>query len=183
MGAFHDRPVTVLEIRSWAERGRLLAVIDATDTPAVPAMAQVMGGELAVSLYKGRAEETLSAIAPYLFRVDAPTLDWIAGDLWGEPWGFFALADQSLDDLRRHFRRFLTVEAPDGDSWYFRFYDPRVLVKYLPTCTVAEVTAFFGPARALAVTDPETYGVRVLALGDPPPALTPTLRHPIVIRR
>lgn len=183
MSAFHGRNATVLQIQAWALRGRLFAIVDATETPSVPIKAREAGNQQAVSLYQGRAEESLSALAPYLFRVDAAILEWIAGDLWTEPWGIFVLADQSLDQLRRHFRKFLVVEAPDGGSWYFRFYDPRVLVKYLAGCTAAEATEFLGPVRAFAVTDLETYGVKILAPGDTPvmPAAAPA--QPVLIRR
>lgn len=160
----------MLQLREWAARGRLFAILDATDTPGVPKLAKRLGEDRAVSLYRGRAEEELWAIAPYLVHLDVATLEWISESLWPTPWGIFALADESLDDLRLHFRRFLVVESPTGESWYFRFYDPRVLVKYLPTCTAGELDEFFGPIKAFAVTDPETYGVRVLLAGEPAPA-------------
>ena len=35
----------------------------------------------------------------------------------------------------------------------FRWYDPRVLRVYLPTCTVGELREVFGPARAFLVED------------------------------
>ena len=183
MPPFHTRSATILQIRSWAERGRLFAIVDATGTPSVPVMAREAGEGRAISLYRGRAEEDLSAIAPFLFQVDPAMLEWIAGDLWSEPWGILALADESLENLRQHFRRFLVVEAPTGESWYFRFYDPRVLVPYLASCTPAEATHFFGPVRAYAVTDPATYGVTILAPGDAAPAPAAAPAQPIVIRR
>lgn len=179
MPPYHERSATVLQLRHRADRGRLFAIIDATDTPSVPRRAGAVGPTRAVSLYQGRAEEELFAIAPYLFQVDPPTLDWIAAELWSEPWGIFALADQTLDDLRRHFRRFLVVQSPEGESWYFRFYDPRVLEKYLATATAAEGAAFFGPLQAFAVTNTENYGVRVFAPG---PAPTPAGPKPVVHR-
>lgn len=179
MPALATRSMNVLHLRGWAARGRLFAVVDATDTPAVPARAR-LAGDRAVSLYRGRAEEELFAIAPHLFVADEAVVEWIAGDLWPGPWGFFALADASLEDLRLHYRRFLTVEGPSGESWYFRFYDPRVLRTYLGTCTDAELARFFGPARALAVADPDTYGVTVLSLGGRAEADT---TRPVVVRR
>jgi hypothetical protein len=39
------------------------------------------------------------------------------------------------------------VKLPDGKQVYFRFYDPRVLRVYLPTCTVEEMRTFFGPIK------------------------------------
>lgn len=156
-------PVNVL--RNEAVAGRLYAVLDACDAPEVPRRAAALGPR-AASLYRGDAEERLWAIAPYLAAVDPDTLDWITGACWSEPWGIFAISDAPLESLRTHFRKFLTVEAPTGERLYFRFYDPRVLPGWLASCTPAERGAFFGPVERFATTDPETYGVRVIARRD-----------------
>jgi hypothetical protein len=50
-----------------------------------------------------------------------------------------------LEDVRHHLRHFLMVEIEGGKPVYFRFYDPRVLRVYLPTCTDQERQQFFGP--------------------------------------
>ena len=184
MPAIHERDATILQARAWAERGRLYAIVDATDTPAVPPRADAAGAD-AVSLYRGSAEEELFAIAPFLFKVDSDILEWITGDLWSGPWGIFALSDAPLDELRFHFRRFLTVESPEGERWYFRFYDPRVLPAYLATCTPAEIATFFGPVRGFAITNAETYGLTVIAPGAAPDAVSTPAPAPqrIVVRR
>ena len=182
MPRLQTRQLPVVQIREWAARGRLFAILDATDAPAVPVRARELGPSKAVSLYRGSAEEELWAIAPYLVHLDVDTFEWIAAELWSSPWGILALADEPLESLRTHFRRFLIVEGPTGESWYFRFYDPRVLAKYLPTCTPDELATFFGPVRALAATDPETYGVNVYRFADPAPVTT-TGSTPITIRR
>lgn len=181
MTALTERLTSVTQIRAWAERGRLFAIVDATDEPAVPVKARELGDQRAVSLYKGRAEEELSAIAPYLMKLDWPTLEWITGELWAKPWGILLVADSTLEALRTHFRRFLVVEGPEGESWYFRFYDPRVFARYLPTCTEQELDDFAGPVRAFGVTDLDTYGVKVLTRGEPVPAMPRP--QPVVVRR
>lgn len=179
MPLLQEKIVPVIQLREWAARGRLFAILDATDTPSVPPKAAELGPDRAVSLYRGRAEEELWAIAPFLVHLDQDTLEWITDTLWPTPWGVFAMADQSLDALRLHFRRFLTVEGPKGESWYFRFYDPRVLTKYLGSCTAEELTTFLGPVRAFGVTDPVSYGVKILRKPDSSSSAT----HPAVIRR
>lgn len=162
---------SVLQVRRWVAPGRLYALIDACDTPSVPQRARdavkVGGTSRAVSLYKGRAEDEMWAIAPYLFAVDTDTFDWISSSLWSEPWGCVVLSDATTEELRQHFRRFLTIRTPEGADWYFRFYDPRVLRTYLATCTAAEIADFFGPVRAFGITNPETYGVTVLSITSP----------------
>jgi hypothetical protein len=176
-----QREFMVLQVRGWAKAGRLYAIVDACDTPSVPRRAAALDPSTAVSLYKGRAEENLSAIAPYLFQVDETIYDWFTRDLWSTPWGFFILSDEPLESLRTHFRKFLMVESPEGESWYFRFYDPRVLRKYLASSTPKELTAFFGPARALGWTDPETYAVTVATLNGPESTAPRT--QPVIVRR
>lgn len=172
MPLIQERLVPVVQLREWANRGRLFAILDATDTPSVPRKANELGPDRAVSLYRGRAEEELWAIAPFLVHLDVDTLEWITDTLWPEPWGIFALADESLDAIRLHFRRFLTVEGPNGESWYFRFYDPRVLPRYLASCTAEELATFLGPVRAFGVTDPISYGVKVLRSSESSPSIT-----------
>ena len=47
--------------------------------------------------------------------------------------------------MRHHLRHFLEVKLPDDTQVYFRFYDPRVLRVFLPTCTPDDTNQFFGP--------------------------------------
>lgn len=152
-------PASLYEVRQVADAGRLYAILDACDAPAVPPKVEALG-ERGVSLYRGSAEEAYADIAPYLVAVDSDTFDWILETLWGDPWGVLVESDAPLEVLRTHFRKFLTVKSPEGEDWYFRHYDPRVLAKFLPTCTKEELTGLFGPVRAYGVTDDETRGVK-----------------------
>lgn len=138
-------------IRRWGATGQLYAILDACDAPAVPLMMHAMGPTHAVSLYRRPADEQFSAIAPYLVCVDDATMGWIEQTLANTPWGILAFSPAGMDRLRAHFRKFLLVESPEGDEWYFRFYDPRVLAQYLPTCTNEELAEFFGPITRFGV--------------------------------
>jgi hypothetical protein len=40
------------------------------------------------------------------------------------------------------------VRSQSGQRMIFRYYDPRVLRVYLPTCWPAELETFFGPVSA-----------------------------------
>ena len=66
---------------------------------------------------------------------------------WGRSWGVFATIHDSTA-LRRHLRRFLKVHDEDGREMVFRFYDPRVLRVYLPTCRRDELAQVFGPVSS-----------------------------------
>jgi len=176
-----ERLAPVLTVRQWAAAGNLWAILDATDAPSVLQTVAELGPARAISLYRGRAEEDLEAIAPYVVHVDPGTFAWITETLWAEPWGIFAVATTTLEELRLHFRRFLMVESPQGEDWYFRFYDPRILPRFLEVSTPEERSTFYGPVRAFGVTDQASYGVRVLTpeqVGS-----SPSRTQPIVVRR
>jgi hypothetical protein len=49
----------------------------------------------------------------------------------------------------------LTVSGAEGRKLYFRFYDPRVLRVYLPTCTTDERSTFFGPVTCFLMEGEE----------------------------
>ena len=109
-------------------------------------MAERLGPEKAVSLFKGMPEEKNWALAPYLVEVDEETLGWIRETLWsGASWGILLESARTVEDLSRHFRRWVVVEDPNGDEMYFRFYDAEVLRTFLATATHAETLDLFGP--------------------------------------
>ena len=160
-------PASLFDVRQVARSGHLFAILDACDAPMVPSKVESLGEERGISLYRGSAEERFADIAPYLVVVDESMLTWIVETLWNEHWGILVVSNASLAELRTHFRKFLTVSSPTGESWYFRFYDPRVLEKYLQSCTEAELRSFVGPGGSFGVTDAATRGVRWLRRSTP----------------
>lgn len=112
-----------------------------------------------LSLYMGQSEELLSSVAPYLFsyQPESEYGKWLLEKGWGNSWGIFAETNLSLEELRKHLRKFLLVKTEDGQELYFRFYDPRVLRIFLPTCDEQQLIEFFGPIKMFAMEsdDPE----------------------------
>ncbi|MBM4032667.1 MAG: DUF4123 domain-containing protein [Planctomycetes bacterium] len=108
-----------------------------------------------VCLWRGEMEPDIAEVAPYLVELkpDAEFTQWVLEKGWGNHWGIFAVSQSDLRALRQHFRRFTMVRDPDGRNLYFRFYDPRVLRTFLPTCTPDELEKFFGPVIFLAAED------------------------------
>jgi hypothetical protein len=50
-----------------------------------------------------------------------------------------------LAEVRRHFRKLLYVKEEDTrKEMFFRFYDPRVLRAFLPSCTARQLDEIFG---------------------------------------
>lgn len=98
------------------------------------------------SLYRGTGSERLSSVAPYLFQFAYQTTfaNWYLKNGWGESWGILVRSAYPLQALHKHFRRFLMVQSETGQKLYFRFYDPRVLRIFLPTCSREQLLDFFG---------------------------------------
>lgn len=122
------------------------AVLDGARDPRVRRAVEQSGLPYAC-LYAGALPEVMLEIAPWLVKLtpDAPLNAELLDVGWRESWGIFVLANASLEELRRHFRRFLKVRDEAGRSMIFRFYDPRVMRVYLPTCNAGELAFVFGP--------------------------------------
>ncbi|WP_247263057.1 MULTISPECIES: DUF4123 domain-containing protein [Pseudomonas] len=76
---------------------------------------------------------------------------------WGRAWGIFIFAPAALpmSAIRLHLKKFLRVRTEDKKLLMFRYYDPRVLSVFLPTCTDEEFTKFLGPLNRLLVESDE----------------------------
>ncbi len=102
-----------------------------------------------VCLLPGELDEEMEQVAPYLVCMtpDSPFSKWVLKDGWGKHWGIFVRSKTDMMRMRMHFRAMLKVQGPDFQPLYFRYYDPRVLRVYLPTCTGEELNTVFGPAE------------------------------------
>ena len=98
------------------------------------------------SLYGGKLAERLEEFGPVLVELqeDHPFTHTIATKGEGQAWGILVLSRFEFDSVRNLLRRLLGVEMPDGGKALFRFYDPRVLRTFLPTCQKEEREMFFG---------------------------------------
>ncbi len=103
-----------------------------------------------ICLYRGELAPDLAEVAPYLIdlKIDTPFTNWVLKECRGRHWGIFAHSVYSITSIRKHFRSFLTVYDEAGNPMLFRYYDPRVLTKYLPTCDAAELKILFGRVNA-----------------------------------
>jgi hypothetical protein len=132
----------------------MFAVLDAARDPRIIARVQGYFDQKAC-LYAGPLGAELASAAPYLVRLyaDDGFCRALLDDGWGRAWGVFVQSDTSFATLQRHLRHFLVVRDRRGQRLVFRWYDPRVLRVYLPTCTTDELREVFGPARAFLVED------------------------------
>ena len=128
--------------------GKLYALLDAAVRDSVPELLKTYG-EPFQSLYEGKRAEELAMTAPYLVELpyESPLLSRLIADGRGGNWVTWVVSAQSLAGVRKHFRRFLTVETEDSKKFFFRFYDPRILQLFLPASTPEEIREFFGPVE------------------------------------
>lgn len=143
-----DRIVQALWPATASKNDTLWAIIDcARDARIYPAL---LASKLEhIPLYAGNLPAALKVASPYLMEL-APGYSFTRPFLqqaWGQSWCVFARLEDPRN-LRHHLRSFLRVQDESGRTLVFRYYDPRVLRVYLPTCEPAELKAVFGPIRS-----------------------------------
>ena len=81
------------------------------------------------SLYKGRSEEDLSAVAPYLFTYQRGSeyVKWFIENCWGGACGVLISSKYSFEEIYKHFRKFLLVKTEEGE-------EPVRLCNYTDVC-------------------------------------------------
>lgn len=154
-----------VESAIWPESGktqwRVYTILDAARNESIHP--RVLSCPLpAACLYAGALAPELAAVAPYLIelRRDSPFTQDLLKDGWGDSWGVYLLSTATLEELRRHFRRFLRVKDETGKTMIFRYYDPRVLRSYLPTCNAEELAFIFGPVAMFVIESDQGRPVR-----------------------
>jgi hypothetical protein len=135
--------------------GSVWAVLDCARDPAV--YGALIESRLEFrSLYSGTVPRALEMNAPQLVELlpGHRLTERLLGAAWGQAWGIFLRIDDAAN-LRHHLRKFLKVRDEQGRRLLFRYYDPRVLRSYLPTCTPDELAQVFGPLHSFMVEDGE----------------------------
>jgi len=130
----------------------LYAVVDAARDKYLALSPRTRFGIRTYSLLEGSMASSLDEVAPHLVPVSLNT-KYI--DLWeerlGTSAGILLLAAEEPEFLRPHLRYIFEATDEKGGEYFFRYFDPRVLRLYLPTCTGEEVVEFFGPIRKIFV--------------------------------
>ncbi len=124
---------------------QIFALLDAARSDAIYPKLMASNVE-SVCLFRGENAVEMAHVAPYLVRLeqDDPFTHWVIDHGWGNSWGIFVESSATIGELKRHFRSILQVYDEEGKSLFFRFYDPRVLRVYLPTCNAGELEIVFG---------------------------------------
>ncbi len=124
------------------------AVLDCARDPAIYRLLLESRLEF-LCLYSGRLARELEMVAPHMVELlpGHRLTDRLLDEGWGRSWGVFVAIDDPLA-LRPHLRRLLKVKDEDGRQLLFRFYDPRVLRAFVPTCGHDQLQQLLGPAVA-----------------------------------
>jgi hypothetical protein len=152
------RVLDALWPRGMAARMAVFAIVDgARDERIYDAVDRTMLPKNC--LYSGDLPRQLQRTAPYLVQLEREDrfTRYLIDSGWGSNWATFLRTETGIKQLRRHLREFLRVRDESGKRLIFRYYDPRVLRVYLPTCWPAELDTFFGPISAF-ITEGEDPG-------------------------
>lgn len=144
------------EFPGWNRYTHVYAILDAAQNEEI--YKTLMGcTEEFTCLFNGKIPIVLARAAPYLIKlsVNSPLFKKIYQQGFYNNWGIFFASYDSGKDLKKHFQGLLRVKTEDGRRLYFRYYDPRVLRHYLPTCTPSELRTVFGGASKFWVSGEE----------------------------
>ena len=141
----------------------LYGIFDGASSPDIYKMI-LSAKEDSRCLYRGELSEDLQLCAPYLVRLSKPSkiVQQLIRAMFEDNSGIIVRmeAGTDIDLVRRHFRRFLLVQTPEKKTVYFRYYDPRVLRIFLPTCDAEQLLEFFGPIESFVMEDEEGSMIR-----------------------
>jgi hypothetical protein len=124
---------------------RLYCVLDGASVPELPKRLYETRAPN-FCLFSGDLKPDMLYVAPYVVLLSPGNrfTDLVLSQGFGKHWGIFAHSRHSLQEMRRHFRLLVNVYDENARSLIFRFYDPRVIRKFLPTCKGEQLQTFFG---------------------------------------
>ena len=139
-------------------------VLDGAINPAVRDLLN-QAGVFYQSLYEGEQAADLAAFGPYLAEIQkgGKLMPFLIKVGWGKSWGVFLSTQMGFVDARRHLRHFLMVDIEGGKRVLFRFYDPRVMRVFIPTCDAEQRKEFFGQIEGIYVESEKETAVHRFA--------------------
>lgn len=126
------------------------AILDAAKVPHLPHMLESSGLSNRC-LFKGKAEEDLRAVAPYLVELVEDniftrrlfTRSGTPADMWDKEPGIYLRSRATLEDMWKHFRKFTKLyDAARGTWLYWRFWEAGSLTSFIPNIVAEEQQKF-----------------------------------------
>lgn len=120
------------------------AVIDGAQSPQLRFKLYELNPE-SCCLWSGKLAPDLEEVAPYLVKLQQDSIftDWLIKEGWGNSWNIFVESQLGFKAFRKQIRKLLLVKSPEGENLIFRFYDPRVIDIFLPTCDANQSAELF----------------------------------------
>ena len=138
----------LLALLAEASEDRLYALVDGATAADLAVTGRVFGHRL-YTLFEGDMATHVAHAGPILIPLERDALEFL--DRWAEALGKNAgvllQTPADLPELFAQLRHVFVVRDEEGQEYFLRFYDPRVLRGFLPTCTPAQRGEFFGPVR------------------------------------
>jgi hypothetical protein len=135
----------------------MYAVVDAAKEPGVLKMILDTPGTERDCLLGEARDAQLVHFAPHLVRLanGSQLREQLTLGRAGVGWGILIVSDAPKEQLRAHLVQLLRAKLSDGREMHFRYYDPRILKAFLPSCLEEEVAAFFGPVTQFVLQENE----------------------------
>ncbi|MDR3752321.1 MAG: DUF4123 domain-containing protein [Terracidiphilus sp.] len=127
-------------------------VLDGAISPAVVDLLN-QAGVFYQSLYEGEQGRDMAPFGPYLAEIQkgGKLIPFLIKVGWGKSWGVFLGTELGFVEARKHLRHFLMADIEGGQRVIFRFYDPRVMRVFIPTCNADQRREFFGKIQHFLV--------------------------------
>ncbi|PZO65517.1 MAG: hypothetical protein DI498_09430 [Paracoccus denitrificans] len=146
---------------------RVYAILDAAKVPGLPEMLEAAFLE-SDCLFQGQSEEDIGDVSPWLVKLSpsAPLTRnlFTSGDapwhLWDRAPVIVVGSKADMTAVRRHIRRFTSVQDRRGKWFMFRFWEADYLLAYLMALTTTKQAEFMGPMRIIVTTGPDLRIVR-----------------------
>lgn len=104
------------------------------------------------SLFHGTKDEALFDISPYIFEIDSSLFEKKEEPLLNLNQMVYVQTNESLEEVIIHFQQFI-YKLINNKEYFFRFWDARVLIRYLHDSNVEQLNLFFGNVIAFFVED------------------------------
>ncbi|HLJ13769.1 MAG TPA: DUF4123 domain-containing protein [Bryobacteraceae bacterium] len=138
-----------------AEPQPLFAVLDAARDRAIHVLLESSGAPV-LPLSEAGAHSA-PEFMPCLVSLEGQSrlLDDLIRIGWARQWGVYLTTAAPLERIRAHLMRFLRLHTEDGEAFYLRFQDPRILRVLLPASTPREAEQLFGPVSCYLMEGPD----------------------------
>ncbi len=114
------------------------------------------------------ADHELDNVAPYLFEYNGNEkwLRWIKKKQEKGKRVLYLTANASLEELRKHIRRFLRVKSEDNKWLFFRIYDPEVVNCVFPNLKSEQLKEFFSIVTSVVTENYRMNERRLLTVSE-----------------